>query len=403
MRRAPRISAGRTPAPARRRRSARSAWRRPVRRSRRPAYSGSVFDDQRDEQDRAVGRIDLAEARRRRQLRRQLAQRRGDVRLHVERGAVDVAVEVELHDDVGRAEHRRRGHHVDAGDRREGALERAGDRGRHRVRAGAGQRGGDRDGREVDARQRRRPEAGDSRTGRRRRTTASADCRHHRPADAEFGQRHVSSLRLAALRAATLAPSVSSSAPSTTTVSSPVEALDDDGLAVLVRADLDRLHMRDAVDDGEDVIAASGRSAPPRAARRRCSARRAASASGRRAAPATAISSALSKIGARDDACRSSGSTELSSSASLPGDAALRALRRRLDASRRRGHRLAQGRQQRLLHREGDVDRRDLVDGGEDAGGAVVDGLGDVALLDARRRRPGRRSARSSCTSRAAP
>ena len=75
------------------------------------------------------------------------------------------------------------------------------------------------------------------------------------------------------------------------------------------------------------------------------------------------------------------GSTELSTSASLPGA-------RRFEpcgvASTVApcGHRLVQGRQQRLLHREGDVDRRDLVDGGEDAGGAVVGGLGDVALLD---------------------
>ena len=53
--------------------------------------------DQRDEQDRAVGRVDLLEARRRRQRLRQLAQGGGDVRLHVERGAVDVAVEIELH------------------------------------------------------------------------------------------------------------------------------------------------------------------------------------------------------------------------------------------------------------------------------------------------------------------
>ena len=50
----------------------------------------------------------------------------------------------------------------------------AGDRRGHRVRAGAGQLRGDRDGREIDARQRRDRQLRDSRTGRRRRTTASA-------------------------------------------------------------------------------------------------------------------------------------------------------------------------------------------------------------------------------------
>ena len=44
---------------------------------------------QRQEHDRPVGRIDLAEAGRRRHLRRQAPHRRGDRRLHVERGAVD--------------------------------------------------------------------------------------------------------------------------------------------------------------------------------------------------------------------------------------------------------------------------------------------------------------------------
>ena len=51
---------------------------------------------QRQEQDRLVGRVHLAEARRRRQVGRQAAQRGRDRRLHVERRAVDVAVEVEL-------------------------------------------------------------------------------------------------------------------------------------------------------------------------------------------------------------------------------------------------------------------------------------------------------------------
>ena len=107
---------------------------------------------QRQEHDRVVGRIDLAEAGRRRQFGRQAAHRRGDRRLHVERGAIDVAVEVELQNDRGVAERRRRGHRRDAGDGRELALEDRGDRCRHRLGAGARQLRGDLDGREVDAR-----------------------------------------------------------------------------------------------------------------------------------------------------------------------------------------------------------------------------------------------------------
>ncbi len=49
----------------------------------------------------------------------------------------------------------RRGHLRDAGDLRELPLERLRHRGGHGLRAGAGQRGGDLDGREVDLRQRR--------------------------------------------------------------------------------------------------------------------------------------------------------------------------------------------------------------------------------------------------------
>ena len=70
---------------------------------------------------------------------RQLPQRLGDRGLHVLRGGVDVAVERELQRDRRRAEARRRRHVVDAGDRRELLLERRGHRGRHRLRARAGE------------------------------------------------------------------------------------------------------------------------------------------------------------------------------------------------------------------------------------------------------------------------
>ena len=58
---------------------------------------------QREDHDRRVGRVDLSIARVARQIRRQLASGRVDRRLHVARGAVDVAIEVELQRDLRRA------------------------------------------------------------------------------------------------------------------------------------------------------------------------------------------------------------------------------------------------------------------------------------------------------------
>ena len=58
---------------------------------------------QRQQQHRRVGRVDLAVARRRRHLGRQLPLRARDRRLHVGRGLVDVAVELELDRDRGEA------------------------------------------------------------------------------------------------------------------------------------------------------------------------------------------------------------------------------------------------------------------------------------------------------------
>ena len=75
--------------------------------------------------------------------------------LDVAGGAVDVAAEVELDGDVGGAEAARGGHLGDAGDVAELALQRRGDGGGHDLGAGARQAGVDRDGGEVDLRQRR--------------------------------------------------------------------------------------------------------------------------------------------------------------------------------------------------------------------------------------------------------
>ena len=58
---------------------------------------------QRQVEDRLVGGIDLAVGRRRRHVGRQLAARGGDRRLDVERGAVEVARQVELQRDLRRA------------------------------------------------------------------------------------------------------------------------------------------------------------------------------------------------------------------------------------------------------------------------------------------------------------
>ncbi len=55
---------------------------------------------EREDHDRRVGRVDLPVRRARRQVRRELAGRRGDGRLDVARGAVDVAVQIELERDL---------------------------------------------------------------------------------------------------------------------------------------------------------------------------------------------------------------------------------------------------------------------------------------------------------------
>ena len=72
--------------------------------------SGSGLRGEREDQDRRVGRVDLAVVRAERQVGRQLAAGGVDGRLHVARRRVDVAVEIELQGDRRRAERARRGH-----------------------------------------------------------------------------------------------------------------------------------------------------------------------------------------------------------------------------------------------------------------------------------------------------
>jgi hypothetical protein len=110
---------------------------------------------QRQDQDRRIGRIDFAVGRVARQIGRQIGARGVDRRLHVARGAVDVAADVELQGDARLPDAALRRHLGDVGDLAEVALEGFGDTRRHRFGTGAGKGCRDRDGREVHLRQRR--------------------------------------------------------------------------------------------------------------------------------------------------------------------------------------------------------------------------------------------------------
>ncbi len=144
---------------------------------------------QRQEQNRGIRRVHLAETRRRGHFRRQVALRHRKRGLYVERRGVDVAVEVELNRDLGRSRHARRGHRGDAGDRRKLPL----DRGRHRRGDDLGvrtrKRGRDVDRREVYTRQCRDRQQAIA-------EYARHDDRHHqkrrqhRPANAKFEEVH---------------------------------------------------------------------------------------------------------------------------------------------------------------------------------------------------------------------
>ena len=90
-----RIAGCRRPAPGRRRRWSTGPARSPAARRRR-ASAAAWCRCQRQQQDRRVGRVELAVARRRGHLDRQLALRARDRRLDVGRRLVDVAVELEL-------------------------------------------------------------------------------------------------------------------------------------------------------------------------------------------------------------------------------------------------------------------------------------------------------------------
>ncbi len=105
--------------------------------------------------DRRVGRVGLKETWVLRQVGGQLRTRRVDGSLHVTRGAIDVAVEVELQGDIAATERARRGHLRDAGDASELALQGCCNGRGGGLRAGAGQLCLHIDGGELNLRQRR--------------------------------------------------------------------------------------------------------------------------------------------------------------------------------------------------------------------------------------------------------
>ena len=113
-----------------------------------------MSDVKRQQQDRRVGGIDFAIGGLAGKIGGKLAARGVDGGLHVARGGVDVAVQIELQSDVGGAEAAGGSHLRDAGDAAELALERSGHGGGHGFRTGARQAGADGDGREIDLRQR---------------------------------------------------------------------------------------------------------------------------------------------------------------------------------------------------------------------------------------------------------
>ena len=151
--------------------------------------SGIVSERTDSMSDGRVGRVDLLVARRRGHLVRQGLVGDGDRRLHVLPRRVDVAVEIELDDDRGRAERAQRGQLADARDLRELPLERRGDRRGHGLRARALKVGGDLDGRKIHLRQRgdRQERKGDQADEcQRRHQQRGGD----RPADERFGEVH---------------------------------------------------------------------------------------------------------------------------------------------------------------------------------------------------------------------
>ena len=115
---------------------------------------GDDVGGEREDENRGIGRVGFAVARVLRHIRRQLAAGGVDGSLHVAGCGIDVAIEIELEGDVGRAERTGRRHLVDAGDAAELTLERRGNGGGHGFGAGARHSGSDTDDGEINIGQR---------------------------------------------------------------------------------------------------------------------------------------------------------------------------------------------------------------------------------------------------------
>ena len=146
---------------------------------------------QRQIHHRNVRRIDFPVDRIGRHIRGKKTAGGVDGGLHVARGAVDVAVDVELHGDVGRSEIARRGHFRHARDAPELAFERRGHRRRHILGAAPRQIGLHRNRREIHLRQRRHGKLAEShRPGKRDRRHHQRRC--HRPMNKNAQESHES-------------------------------------------------------------------------------------------------------------------------------------------------------------------------------------------------------------------
>jgi hypothetical protein len=141
------------------------------------------------DEDREVGRIDLAVGRVGAQAGRQVGACGVDRRLHIARGAIDVAAYAEHQDDAGLTERARGGHLGDIGDLAEVSFERSRHRGRHGLGTGAWHRCRHQDDREIDLRQR----------SNREQEEGHRPQEHHgqgqqgggyRPSDTDLGKRH---------------------------------------------------------------------------------------------------------------------------------------------------------------------------------------------------------------------
>ncbi len=177
---------------------------------------------QHEKHHRLIGRVVLLQRGRRRHVRRQGAGRPRDHRLHVGRGRVDVAGQVELQRDVGLALRARGVDRRQARNRRELLFERQRHGRRHRLGIRTGQAGLYLDGGKVDNRQvadRQQP----VRHRAEHQNTQHDERRRDRTLDEERGEVHGSTFWLAAPGPdlmLTLVPGTRRSWPSVTTVSS---------------------------------------------------------------------------------------------------------------------------------------------------------------------------------------